>query len=663
MTRIVCRLSLFVLVLTSLGAQELPVSRVVLFTSGVGFFEHSGQVTGSVTLPFQFGDRQINDLLKSLVLRDPQGAVGTVNYPSQDSALAALQSFGIDLSGPGGLAALLPQFRGLAVTLTTPEELTGKLVGTDLRQFADREETILTLSTASGLKTVPLSSVTGLRLLDSALNDELTRALLLLAGQHNVGKQTVQVRFVGTGQRPVSVGYISEAPVWKTSYRLDLSNGKPFLQAWAMVENTSEADWTNVRLSLVSGRPVSFIQDLYTPLFVQRPFYVPETEAGPAPRVNEGAPMAYAEASSSPAPAPLPSMAKSAMPQAASRMAEDALADYGIPLGGSGVAAASTGANAGELFEFTVASPVSLSRRQSALIPLSSGDVTAEKVSLYNSATDAKYPLNAVWVTNTTGLRLPAGPITVFDGGAYAGDSLTDSLLEGDRRLWTYATDLAITVDASEASKSETTKITLVKGVLNLRNELTWTKKYAVDNKATTKKTLLVEQAVRRGSTLASPTKVEEKTTGLYRFRLELPPRAGTTLEVVEKQTITETQVLGNWGRETLLAFLQRGGPLSASVKEALQKAADLKGKVDGLSQEISALQAQKTDEENGQIRIRSNLTAVGRDSTQGQTYLKRLSDSDAKIDQLATQLAEKRTSQAAAQKEWESWLRVTTVD
>ena len=65
------------------------------------------------------------------------------------------------------------------------------------------------------------------------------------------------MHFAGEGKRKVQVGYVVEAPIWKTSYRLVLSDTEaPFLQGWALVENTTDEDWQGVRLSLISGRPI-----------------------------------------------------------------------------------------------------------------------------------------------------------------------------------------------------------------------------------------------------------------------------------------------------------------------------------------------------------------------------------------------------------------------
>ncbi len=77
-------------------------------------------------------------------------------------------------------------------------------------------------------------------------------------------------------------------PIWKTSYRLVLKDDeKPFLQGWAIVENTTEQDWNDVNLTLVSGRPISFIMDLYQPLYAQRPVVQPELYASLRPQMYD----------------------------------------------------------------------------------------------------------------------------------------------------------------------------------------------------------------------------------------------------------------------------------------------------------------------------------------------------------------------------------------
>src|SRR5207248_4428410 len=102
-------------------------------------------------------------------------------------------------------------------------------------------------------------------------------------------RKAVSINFEGAGKRQVRVGYVIENPIWKTSYRLLVNKeGKPFLQGWAVVENPSDEDWKDVRMALVSGRPISFQMDLYQPLYVPRPTVVPELFASLTPRTYEG---------------------------------------------------------------------------------------------------------------------------------------------------------------------------------------------------------------------------------------------------------------------------------------------------------------------------------------------------------------------------------------
>jgi len=405
---------------------------------------------------------------------------------------------------------------------------------------------------------------------------------------------------------------------------------------------------------LVSGRPVSFIQDLYTPLYVQRPVYQPATEAGPAPRVSTaGEPLA--------APAPMASMAAKSV--ASDELNRDEAPPAGVELRTSGVHPAAGAAQAGELFQFTLQTPLSLARHQSALIPLTATDVTAQKVSLFNAAVDALHPQNAVWITNSTGLRLPAGPITVYDAGVYAGDALTDTVLEKEKRLWTYATDLAVRADLSSGDGQTTTKITVVRGILNYRKELIWNQGYHFVNTGAEPRTLVVEHPVRGERTLVEPAVPAEKTPDVYRFVVTAPASGQVDLVVKESQTVFETQGLAGWRTEQILALVQGPGPLSPAAKAALQKLAELKIKADRATQDVASVAQLKAETEAGQGRIRDNLAAVGRDSAQGQTYLKRLTESEGKIDQLTQQLAAARQAQAAAQKDLDDNLRNLSVE
>src|SRR5215831_16233304 len=273
---------------------DVPVTKVLLFSSGVGYFEHAGSVHGNSATELRFKTSQINDILKSLVLQDQDGGrVGVITYPSQDPLAKTLKSFQVDITRNPSLADLLNQLRGARVTVAAQaERKNGTILGVESRKKpADRGEvlevSVLNLLTGATIRSVELSSISGLVLDDPQLQDELMKALGALVQARDQDKKPVTINFTGTGDRRVRIGYVVETPVWKTSYRLLLDDKSSVgrLQGWAIVENQTEGDWNDVSLSLVSGRPISFVMDLYQPLYATRQTVVPELYAGLKPQV------------------------------------------------------------------------------------------------------------------------------------------------------------------------------------------------------------------------------------------------------------------------------------------------------------------------------------------------------------------------------------------
>jgi len=282
--------------------NPLPISQVVLFNSGVGYFQRSGQVVGDARVDLQFQANDINDLIKSLVIDDAKGKVLPLHYDSQEPIEKTLHSFAINLSTNPSFGQILNQARGekveLALTANAsglPGTLNGTIVGMEsgprlptptATTTADTE--FLNLMCAEGLRTVPINQIQRLRFLNPAIENELRRALKVVASGHDSQKKHVRLGFRGEGKREVKVGYVTENPIWKTSYRLVMSKGKTKLLGWANIENTSDEDWRDVKLTLVSGRPISFQMDLYQPLFVPRPTVEPELFASLRPPTYAG---------------------------------------------------------------------------------------------------------------------------------------------------------------------------------------------------------------------------------------------------------------------------------------------------------------------------------------------------------------------------------------
>ncbi len=367
------------------------------------------------------------------------------------------------------------------------------------------EKSFLVLKTETGLRSVPMDSIVQCRLLNKKLDGEFDKALALLAAARATDKKTVNLEFRGQGNRDVRVGYIQESPVWKTSYRLVLNGEKPpLLQGWAIVENTGDQDWEQVQLSLVSGRPISFIMDLYQPLFVQRPTVVSAEFAGMTPQTHDqdladreaalnrraGKPSGGAGFSGGFGGGGFGGGFGGGVAAGAPAADAEANRPKSAPFDPSqGVKTAADAGELGELFRYNIKEPVTLARHKSAMLPIINAQVQGKKVSIYNANAQAKHPANGFQLTNSTTLYMSQGPITVFDGGEFAGDARVEDVAPGAKRLISYAVDLDVEVAPDVTPRpDELLSVRIAKGILKIEQLKTRRHSYAIKNSSAERK-------------------------------------------------------------------------------------------------------------------------------------------------------------------------------
>jgi hypothetical protein len=667
------------------GQAQLPVTRIVLFSSGVGYFQREGQVDGNARIDLQFAANNINDLLKSLVLQDQGGGrISTVNYDNRDPIEKALKSFAIDLTTNPTMGALLTQTRGEQVEVTRSDQLgavTGVIVGVEkIKKPSGKDQVIETeqvnLLTDEGLQGIDLSHVQRIRFLKPELEREFRKALGVLAAGHDKQKKTVTLNFLGNGQRAVRVGYITESPIWKTSYRLSLDKDKAFLQGWAIVENTTDEDWNQVSLGLISGRPISFRMDLYEPLYVPRPVVEPELFASLRPPTYSGnlgeLPRGAAERGlggmagegRGGGVAGRRPMSKSLQSAPALRAESEnlnaPLADTAKPLAidpRQGVASAAVATELGEYFQYQIEHPVSLPRQKSALLPIVNGPVQATRVSIFNEGVHAKFPLLGLRFKNTTGLHLMQGPITVFEESSYAGDARVSDLQPNETRLVSYAVDLGTEVQAEVPEPADSlVTVKIYKGVLHATHKIRHTKRYTVKNRSEHGRLVLVEHPYQPQLTLVAPEKPAERSREVYRFEVKAEPNKPSKLEVVEEQKrLDEIALVGS--DDDTVRFFVRSASSSSAVKKALEEILKLRDQLAGTQRDIAREEQSLKVIEQDQSRMRANMERVPQTSEAYKRYLKKFDDQETQIEKARAQVAKLQETAEEQKKAYEAFV------
>src|SRR5580700_6169643 len=290
-------------------AARLPVTRVILYKNGVGYFEHAGQVRGSQDVNVDFTTAQLNDVLKSLTVLDlGKGRITGVSYNSTAPLEQRLGSLRLPVGENPTTAQFLDALRGARVEVHSGSmSASGRLLSIEEREVltgrdapkgdgGDEEKsggriglTQVSLVSDSGeVRIFDLTPATTVRVTEKEVGEEVGKYLGVVASTRDQDLRRMTISTAGDGERNLLVSYISEVPVWKSTYRIVIPNeGKPLLQGWAIVDNTVGEDWKNVELALVAGAPQSFVQELSQPYYTRRPVVPLPENAMLSPQTHE----------------------------------------------------------------------------------------------------------------------------------------------------------------------------------------------------------------------------------------------------------------------------------------------------------------------------------------------------------------------------------------
>ncbi len=645
--------------------KDLPVRKVVLYKNGVGYFEHAGTVNGSQRVAVDFTSQQLNDVLQSLTALDEGGGhISGVNFNSTTPIEQQLKTLALGLKAFPPTIAVYQSLRGQRVEVTgAGAPLTGRLVNIEFRKQTDKngqtseDHYFLIIASDSGaIRTAELTDSVSVRMIDPALQKQFQNYLEIVASAQDQQVRHLVLEDRGNGERQLRVSYISEVPVWKSTYRIVFpreSTGKATMQGWAVVDNTVGADWDNVQLSLVAGAPQSFIQPLSQPLYTHRVEIPIATNVETTPQTHEAAEMTQAKDING----PLPTAATAPRPSANFAMQSRANASgvagmvgmgsgsgggigsgngsgYGPGVGGnvgggiyrvgggvpaSGVDRASDAFQQGDVstnafddfFEYALAQPVTIHKNESAMVPILQQELPAEHVTLWSE--QEATPLRAVWLENKSTLTLDSGSFSIFEAGDFAGEGLLDPIHPGEKRLLSYAADQAVRIRVtSGVTKRKLHHLAITHGVI----VETWLdvvlRGYSIVNSADVERVVLIEtprQNSGPGWVLGDDLKAAETTPTLYRFEVKVAPHSTATLEVNQHGPInTNVTLNANQNQTNFLLELLKQAP------EALDKLKPVIDAQNGIADLDQKIQQSKNTEETAsadEARDRDNLTAL----------------------------------------------------
>jgi hypothetical protein len=682
------------------SSARLPVTRVILYKNGVGYFEHFGRIRGNQDVDIDFTTAQLDDVLKSLTVLDlGKGRITGISYNSTASLERRLGSLHLPVGENPSTVQFLDALRGARLEVRSGSaNVSGRLLSIDQRELpvkGDQKITVnqLSIVTNNGeIRMFDLNPATSVRIAEKDVNEQVGKYLGMIASTRDQDVRRMAISTAGDGDRELLVSYISEVPVWKCTYRIVIpKEGKPLLQGWGIVDNTVGEDWKNVELSLVAGAPQSFVQELSQPYYTRRPVVPLPENAMVTPQTHEPT-MEELQVvngelrSSTIIPNSVGGVPGGIPGGQAGGVIGGILSGSGAGIG-SGLGAGHGGGTGGgvfrvggggrdhfeatavaqslettttvaqtqelgNLFEYKLKDRVTIRKNQSAMVPILQARIDAEKVSVWNPSQPSV--LRALWIDNSSDLTLDGGSFNVLETDTFAGEGLMDPIKPGEKRLLSYAADLGLLVDEKQKSeRQKITKVVIAHGAMTQMTEEREERIYTIRNRDTSARIVVIEHPARQGWKLADETEPAETTASFHRFRVTADPKKTTIVSVKEYRPISTRYELTNVSEDEIAFFVSQKA-INVEVEKVLRRVVEQKSNIAGFDANIAAREAQVSGIAEDQERVRENMKALKGSAEEKallERYARELNDQEDRVQSLQHETSDLQQKRDAAQK------------
>lgn len=468
------------------------------------------------------------------------------------------------------------------------------------------------------------------------------------------------------GEHDVAVGYVTEQPVWKPSYRLVLRKDGATLQAWGVVQNLSGEDWNDVKLSLVAGAPIAFRSTLQTPVTPQRPAVNDTGE------VISAVPTSVSTLAQRPPPPP-PSMVMSGLAGAApmpSRARREAKMDApaaaaGLPsmdmeeeASASGVgtdfATSAVPRNLSALAAQTVEGgatrydlpqPVTVPNDSATMVLLMAKEVKGESVFMFapegGVPESMRHPFRVARFTNGTSGLLERGPIAVYEASSFLGQGVMEPLSAGGEATVPFALERALAVDVEQRSSTEDARLFHIEhGSLQLERDQVTRTRYKIRNGGSDDAKVVVRHQRQSGSRLHDPPQGTEEQLGQGIALVPLTVKARGTGELVVDER-RGYPMSADWlspeADQAVKGYLS-DKRADAKVASVLRAAWQIREALVQASRERDQLRNEQAILQNASVQTRESLKAIARNEKGVEDLRSQLSARLAELDgKLAT--------------------------
>jgi hypothetical protein len=610
-----------------------PLKRLVLYNSGVGQWQHEGLVEGNARLEIRFGSQDVDNVLKSLVFWDSGGgSARAVEYkPAPDPEDVAAGTIG----APMTLAQLLQRFRGETASLIRGgSRIEGTIYGVENRTEGDQVVETVVLINEQGLQSMALSSIDRVQFDKEELRTELAQAMAGLVKSRKANQKKLDLLLEGSGQRQVAFAYVVDMPIWRMTYRAAIKDGSVQLQGWAHVDNVTGVDWQDVTMELRSGRPQAFHVNVFAPLVSSRPslgnsvfdfasgvvlvtqWFGYEAENGwGGGGFGFGGGFGGGRFGGDPGGSP---------PSA------------GIDIESAFRESAEAGSTS-QMVRYLIDKPVNLAAGRSAALPVFGYEFPARVLTVCVDEEAGLPPMHALEFSNTTGLAMVSGPLSVMRDGDFVGDGQLTRLAVDQRAEIVYGFDRAVRLSRKDkTTESRQESLSIHEGVITVSGRSIERRVYTIENDDSEPRDVILYCPGSENPKVRISPEPGRKEGGRLRFEVAVDARSSREQEVVFETEVPESMPLADVDKGDVDRWLNLGVDIAAPDQEFFARLFAMDNNIRDISGKKADLELRRTNLLSEQSRMRENVQALEGNPEAAQSFVDKLLKMEAEIEALA---------------------------
>lgn len=617
-----------------------PITRIVMFNSGLAQLVHAGTIKGNERIDMKFTSHDVDDVLKSLVFQDRGGGiVSSVQYkPSPDLQDIAAQNLGPAMT----MAQTLQKYRGESVTIQLGDaQIQGSILSVENRQIGNDFVETVSLIKPDGIASVALTDINRIQFDDQKLRHELESAMLGLTKSRAANLKTLSLFFEGEGERAIRFSYNVDAPVWRLTYRLDLLQDKSRLQGWAHIDNVTGVAWDSIDLDLRSGRPQSFHVALFAPVLAERQSLslrifdipadltlIPQWFGFDTPsrqvRLSGGIGGGFGRGGRG---------GGGGGGFGFGGGSDDSMsADDTNPLDiNSAVEPAAEVMRATKMVRFKIKDPVTLDAGHSAMVPVISVEIPVEQFTLLDAADEDNPARLYAQITNTSSLPLIPGPVSLYQDGDFVGDGVMVRIEQGEINGFVYGTDIPVSLSEQPASVKEvTTRVRRKEDTIVLNYDVVQKRTYDIKNRDALPRAILLEVPVDAKDVSPKPDRI---AGDLLQYKIACKPNSIVRHEVTQTTPKSKELSLHVVNQKVIDTWTKDGADIQAGLLNTFAQ-------IFALNLELSNRKSERSDAENRvsairgeQERLTGIIKVLAPNDAAAKKYLEKLDETESELE------------------------------